>query len=365
MDDAACYGAWLAFSYAGMQFLFSPLLGNLSDRFGRRPILILSLLGIGVDYAIMGLAPTIGWLFLGRVLSGFAGASYTTASAYIADVAPPEKRAQSFGMVGAAFGIGFVVGPALGGLIGEYGVRLPFFAASAFGFLNALYGFVVLKESLAKEHRRKFELWRANPLGALIALKRYPIILPLCAVLVLMRIAHDANPVVFSYYTMEKFGWGPQQVGWSLMVVGIVVAIAYSTLPRLVPKIGERAAVYLGLTGGAISFAGYAISTQGWMIYAFMLPFGLMAIAMPAINALLSKVVGPKSQGELQGALASLGGLTSVVSPLFLGNLFAYTSDRHHGAFYFPGAAFMASAICLVLAMALFAIIRPVARAAS
>lgn len=364
LDDAAHYGAWLSFSYAGMLFLFSPLLGNLSDRFGRRPILILSLIGIGIDYTIMGLAPDIFWLFIGRVLSGFAGASYTTASAYIADVTTPEKRAQSFGMVGAAFGVGFVVGPALGGIIGEYGVHLPFFASAGFAFLNALYGLVVLKESLPKEHRRNFELWRANPLGAVMALKRFPVILPLCAVMVLMRIAHDANPVVFSYYTMEKFGWTPAQVGYSLMAVGIIVAIAYSTLPRLVPKIGERRAVYFGFTGGAISFAGYAFSTKGWMIYLFMIPFGVMAIAMPAINAIMSREVGPKEQGELQGALTSLGGLTSVISPLFLGNLFAYFSDRH-APVYFPGAAFLASALCLVLGAILFAVIRPVARAPS
>ncbi len=364
MGDAARYGAWLSFSYAGMLFLFSPLLGNLSDRFGRRPILILSLIGIGVDYTIMGFAPTIGWLFVGRILSGFGGASYTTAAAYIADVTPPEKRAQNFGLIGAAFGIGFVVGPALGGIIGEYGVRLPFFAAAMFAFANALYGLLVLQESHAREHRRAFELWRANPLGALMVLKRFPLILPLCIVLVLMRIAHDANPVVFSYYTMEKFGWGPKQVGYSLVAVGVVVAIGYSTLPRLVPWLGERRAVYIGLMGGALSFAGYAFSTKGWMIFVFMLPFALVCLAMPAVNAIMSREVGPKEQGELQGALTSLGGLTSVGSPLLLGNLFAYFSSRH-APVYFPGAAFLASALCLVLAAVLFAVIRPVARAAS
>ncbi len=364
MDDAARYGAWLSFSYAGMMFLFSPLLGNLSDRFGRRPILILSLVGIGIDYTIMGFAPSIGWLFAGRLLSGFSGASYTTAAAYIADITPPERRAQNFGLVGAAFGIGFVVGPALGGVIGEYGVRLPFFAAAACGFANALYGLLVLKESHLQENRRPFEIWRANPLGALLVLRRFPVILPLCAVLVLMRIAHDANPVVFSYYTMEKFGWGPRQVGYSLVAVGIIVTIGYSTLPRLVPRIGERRAVYFGLMGGALSFAGYAFSTKGWMIFAFMLPFALMSLAMPAVNAIMSREVGPKEQGELQGALTSLGGLTSVVSPLMLGNLFAYFSSRQ-APVYFPGAAFLASALCLVLAALLFALIRPVARAPS
>lgn len=364
MDQAARYGAWLSFSFAGMQFLFSPLLGNLSDRFGRRPVLILSLVGIGIDYCIMGFAPTIVWLFVGRVLSGIAGASYSTASAYIADISAPEKRAQNFGLIGAAFGIGFVVGPALGGILGDINVRLPFFASSGIAFLNALYGLIVLKESLSEEHRRKFELWRANPLGALLVLKRLPLILPLCAVLVLMRLAHDANPAVFSYYVMEKFGWGPKEVSYSLVVIGIIVTIAYATLPRMVKKIGERKAVFIGLFGGAISFAGYAFASSGWMIYAFMLPFALVSMAMPAINAIMSRIVGPKEQGELQGALSSLGGLTSVAAPLLLGNMFAYFSSRS-APVYFPGAAFLMAALCLVLAMVIFAVIRPEARAAS
>lgn len=364
MDVAARYGAWLSFAYAGMQFLFSPLLGNLSDRFGRRPILILSLVSIAIDYAIMGFAPTIFWLFAGRTLSGLGGASYSTASAYIADVSPPERRAQNFGLVGAAFGIGFILGPALGGVLGEINVRLPFFAAAGFAFANALYGLLVLKESLPLENRRKFELWRSNPVGALLVLKRFPVILPLCAVLVLMRIAHDANPVVFTYYVMEKFGWSEGDVALSLVVIGIIVAISYATLPRLIKRIGETRAAVIGLCGGAASFAGYAFAGSGWVIYAFMLPFALVCLVTPALSSIMSREVGPKEQGELQGALASLGGLTSVAAPLLLGNLFAYFSSRT-APLYFPGAAFLAAALCLVLAMGILAAIRPAARAAS
>jgi len=364
LDGAARTGAYLSFAYAGMQFLFAPVLGNLSDRFGRRPILIVSLLGIAIDYLIMGLSPTLGWLFVGRTLSGMAGASYTTAAAYIADVTSPQKRAQSFGLIGAAFGVGFVLGPALGGVLGEAGVRLPFFVSAGLAALNALYGLCVLKESLAPDHRRKFELWRANPLGALIVLRRFPIVLPLCGVLILMRMAHDANPSVFTYYTMLKFRWTAAQVGYSMMGIGLVVAVSYIVLPRLIPRIGEGRAVYVGLGGGALSFAAYAFATQGWMIYAAMLPFGLVAMAMPALNAIMSKEVGPKEQGELQGAITSLGSLTSVFAPLILGNLFAYFSGAA-APLYFPGAAFAAAALCLVLAAALFAVISPHAAAAA
>jgi len=357
MDEAARIGALLSFAYAGMQFLFAPLMGNLSDRFGRRPVLIVSLVGICIDYTIMGFAPTLSWLFFGRILSGMAGASFTAAAAYIADISPPEKRAQNFGMIGAAFGVGFVIGPALGGLIGHYGVRLPFFAAAGLAAANALYGLIVLKESLSFENRRKFELWRANPWGAFMVLKRYPVVLPLCGVLILMRLAHDANPTVFSYYTMLKFAWGPRDVGLSLMAVGLVTAVAYATLPRYAKVIGEGRSVYIGLAGGATCFLGYAFATQGWMMYAFMLPFALICLVMPSLNAMMSREVGPKAQGELQGALTSGGSLTSVFAPLILGNLFAWFSGPK-APVYFPGAAFAAAALFLALAALLFATIR-------
>jgi MFS transporter, DHA1 family, tetracycline resistance protein len=357
LDDAARTGALLAFAYAGMQFLFAPVLGNLSDRTGRRPVLILSLLGMACDYLIMAVAPSVAWLFLGRTLSGMAGASYTTAAAYITDISPPDQRAKNFGLLGAAFGLGFVLGPALGGLLGEYGVRLPFFVSAGFAALNALYGIFVLHESLPPENRRKFEFWRANPLGALIVLRRYPTVLPLCGVLILMRLAHDSNPTVFSYYTMLKFHWTPAQVGASLMAIGAVVTISYSTLPRLALRFGEARSVYLGLAGGALSFAGYAFASSGWMIYACMLPFGLVSLVMPALNAIMSREVPPGAQGELQGALASGGSLTSVFAPLIMGNLFAVFSATS-APLYFPGAAFLAAALCLVLGAGLFARIR-------
>jgi len=359
LSGAARYGGWLFFVYAAMQFLCAPAIGNLSDRFGRRSVLILSLVAIGIDYAIMGWAPTIFWLFLGRVLSGMAGASYTTANAYIADVAPPEKRAQSFGLVGAAFGFGFTVGPALGGILGQYGVRLPFFVAAALAFANAVFGLFVLRESLSEKNRRKFEWWRANPLGALLALRRFPYVLGLCGVVVLMRLAHDANPATWTYYTMLKFHWTTAEVGYSLMAVGVVMTIVYAWLTRLViPRIGEVRTVYVGLLAGALAFVGYAFAMQGWMLYPWIVVFALLGLVMPAMNAIMSKEVDPREQGELQGAIASVGSLTSIGAPVLMSYLFAYFTGPR-APVYFPGAAFLAASLCLLAACLAFAAVKP------
>lgn len=355
MSAAARWGGWLFFAYALMQFFCAPAIGNLSDRFGRRPVLLISLSVLGVDYLITALAPTIFWLFVARLLSGMAGAAYPTANAYIADVSPPEKRAANFGLVGAAFGIGFVIGPAIGGVLGQHGTRLPFYVSAAIAFCNALYGFVVLKESLPYDRRRKFEWWRANPLGALLALRRFPAMLGLFGVIVLMRLAHDANPVIWTYYTMLKFNWTPSQVGYSLMVVGAMMTVVYSLLTRIIiPRIGESRSVFLGLACGAIGFMGYAFATHGWMLYASMAVWVLMALSGPSLNAIMSRQVGPNEQGELQGALASLGSLTSVAAPPILSNLFGYFTSAA-APVYFPGAAFLAGSVCLALSALLFA----------
>ena len=355
MSGAARWGGWLFFVFALMQFLCAPLIGNLSDRFGRRPVLIASLAMLGVDYLITGLAPTIAWLFVGRFLSGIAGAAYSTANAYIADVSPPEKRAANFGVISAAFGIGFVIGPAVGGLLGQYGARMPFYVSAGFAFANALYGSIVLKESLPLERRRAFEIWRANPLGALVALQRFPMLIGMFGVTVLMRLGHDANPVVWTYYTMLKFHWSSAEVGYSLMAVGAMLTLVFMFVTRLViPRLGELRSAYLGLTCGAIGFFGYAFATEGWMLYGWMAVWVFMGLVMPSLNAIMSKEVGPSEQGELQGALASLGGLTSVAAPPLLSNLFGYfTSDA--APVYFPGAAFFAAAIFTLLAALLLA----------
>lgn len=357
LSDAARFGGWLMFVYAGMQFLCAPIVGNLSDRFGRRPLLILSLLMMGIDFLIVALAPNIFWLFVGRTLSGMAGASFTTANAYIADITPPEKRAGNFGLMGAAFGIGFTVGPALGGVLGDISLRLPFYISAGLALCNALYGFFVLKESLPPQKRRTFAWKRANPLGAVLMLKRFPFVLGLSIVLVLMRFAHDANPSVWTYYTMLQFHWTMKEVGLSMMAMGILTAIAYGGLTRLViPRLGEVRSVYLGLSAGALAFAGYAFATTSWQLYAWMPVFCMMALVMPSLNAMMSRSVDPGQQGELQGALTSMGSLTSVVAPLFMTYVFAHFSGPQ-APVHFPGAAFLAASICVVAAVIAFTIL--------
>jgi DHA1 family tetracycline resistance protein-like MFS transporter len=355
---AAWWGQWIAFVYAGMQFLCAPLIGNLSDRFGRRPVLIASLLALSVDYCIMGFAPTLAWLFIGRFLSGIAGAAYPTAGAYVADVTPPEKRASGFGMLGGAFSVGFVLGPALGGILGEFGSRVPFFAAAALSFANALFGLFVLKESLAKEHRRNFEWRRANPVGALHAIRRFPMIGWLIAVVILIRLGHDANPVLFSYYVMFKLHWTSAMVGYALAAVGASLALVYMVLIRVVtPKIGEINSVYLGLMGGAVAFAGYAFANSSATMFVFIAAFAVFGFAGPPLNAIMSKQVGPKEQGELQGVLACVGSLTSVAAPLILTQIFVYFSGPA-APVYFPGAGFLAASFFLIAAAVVFTRLR-------
>lgn len=355
LSDAARWGGWLFFVYALMQFLCAPVIGNLSDRFGRRPVLIASLAMLSFDYVLTGLSPNIFWLFVGRTLSGMAGAAYTTANAYITDVSPPEKRAANFGMVGAAFGLGFILGPALGGLLGEhFGPRVPFFVAGGLAAANALFGLLVLKESLPKERRRTFEWRRANPLGTLRALKRYPALLAMFGTVALLRLAHDSLPSTWTYYTMLKFNWGPADVAWSLVAVGALSAISFAVLPRLLtPRLGETRTVFLGLVAGTIGYAGYAFAPSPSFLYSFMLVFCFGGVAGAALNAILSHLVPDNEQGELQGAITSIGSLTAIASPLIMTNLFAYFTSPQ-APVHFPGASFFAAAICELGALAIF-----------
>jgi DHA1 family tetracycline resistance protein-like MFS transporter len=327
------------------------LLGNLSDRFGRRPILLVSLFAFGIDYIIMGMAPTLLWLYLGRVLAGIAGATGSTANAYVADVSSAEEKAQNFGLIGAAWGLGFIVGPVIGGILGEFGSRLPFFAAAGLAFLNMAYGFLILPESLPKEARRSFSLKRANPVGAVFQMRLYPVVFGLIGVMLLIQIAHDANPSVWTYYTIEKFNWSTKEIGYSLGFVGVMITLVQGGLIRVViPRFGEFRTVYLGLTLMAIGFVGFSISDVGWLMYVFILPFSMAGLAFPAIRSIMSNRVPENVQGELQGALTSLVSLTAIASPIIMTNLFGYFS-RQDTLIYFPGAPFLVAGLLVIAAV--------------
>ncbi len=353
ISQAAAYGGWLMFSYAIMQFVFSPVLGGLSDRFGRRPVLLFSLFGLGVDYLIMASAPTIVWLFIGRTVSGIAGASFTTASAYVADISKPEKRAQNFGLIGAAFGLGFIIGPVIGGVLGQFGSRVPFYAAAGLSLLNWLYGFFVVPESLPPENRRKFQWKRANPIGSLIQLRRYPIIAGLISALVFLHMAGYSLQSTWSFYTMEKFTWNEAEVGYSLGAVGLCIAIVQGGLIRIVvPKIGQKNAVYTGLSLYTISFVLFAFTPNGLWMYLAIIPCALGGLAGPTLQGIMSSQVPSQEQGELQGGLTSLVSVTTIFGPVMMTSLFYYFTNQA-AVIYFPGAPFFTSAILTIFCIGL------------
>lgn len=348
-NEASEINGLMLAAFGTMQFLFSPLVGNLSDRFGRRPVLLASLFGFGLDYILLFFAPTIGWLFVGRIIAGIMGASFTTASAYIADVTPPEKRAQSFGIIGVAFGVGFILGPALGGLLSKFGPRAPFAAAAVLTLLNWLYGFFILPESLPVEHRRKFDWKRSNPIGTLKFLFRYKVILGLVASIVLLYMASHAIQSTWSFYTEFKFDWKGWHIGWSLAFVGLLVAIVQGGLIRfIIPKLGERRSVYVGVFLNAIGLILLGLATEGWMMYVFLIPYCLGGITGPALQGIMSKQVPPNEQGELQGSLTSLISITSIFGPILMSELFYYFS-KPNPIGYFPGAAMLTGAVFMII----------------
>jgi DHA1 family tetracycline resistance protein-like MFS transporter len=328
-----------------MQFICAPILGNLSDKYGRRPVLLFSLFGFGIDYIFLALAPSIGWLFIGRIIAGITGASFTTAAAYVADISTPDKRAQNFGMIGAAFGIGFIIGPLIGGILGQFGPRVPFIAAAILTLLNWLYGFFVLPESLPKENRRAFEWKRANPLGSLIQLRKYPAVAGLIISLTLVYIGAHAVQSTWSYYNIGKFNWDEKMVGYSLAFVGFMIALVQGGLIRLViPKIGQEKSLYIGLFLYSIGMLLFAFASEGWMMFVFSAVYCLGGIAGPAIQGIISSHVPSNEQGELQGALTSLMSATSIIGPLLMTNLFSYFT-RPSAPVHFPGAPFLMAAV--------------------
>ena len=354
LSQASIYGGWLWFAYAVMQFFCAPVLGNLSDRFGRRPVILFSLLTFGIDYLIMGFAPTLFWLFVGRSIAGMAGASFTPAYAYLADVSPPHRRAQNFGLIGAAFGAGFILGPAIGGLLGALGTRAPFFAAAGLALINFLFGLFVLPESLPRDSRRSFDLRRANPLGTLLQIRKYPSVIGLLQVLFLWQLAHQVFPSTWAYYTMLKFNWSEQAVGISLAFVGTIMAVSTAGMTRLlVPRLGEQRAALSGLLSGSAAFFGYAFASRGWMMYAFLVAWLFAGLVLPSIQGLMSRQVPANAQGELQGGVASLYSLTAVVGPPLMTQLFGYFSSER-ARIHFPGAAFLCAALLAIAGLLVF-----------
>lgn len=349
ISEAAKYGGWLTFAYAITQFLFAPLIGNLSDKFGRRPIILISLFAFSMDYLLLAFAPTITWLFVGRIIAGLTGASITTASAYIADVSTAENRAKNFGMIGAAFGLGFIIGPVIGGMLGQYGSRVPFYAAAVLCLLNFLYGYFILPESLAKENRRNFNLKRANPIGAFMNLKKHPSLYGLLASLFLVYVASHSIQGNWSYFTMYQFGWNEKMVGISLGVIGLLVGLVQGVLIRWInPKLGNEKSIYVGLALYTIGLSLFATATQSWMVFVFLVPYCLGGIAGPAMQAVISSKVAPTEQGEIQGTLSSLMSASTIIGPPLMSSVFYYFTHSD-APFKFAGAPFVLGAFLMLI----------------
>ncbi|HYC06261.1 MAG TPA: TCR/Tet family MFS transporter [Azospirillaceae bacterium] len=343
------------FAWGLMQFVFSPLLGALSDRFGRRPVILLSNLGLGLDYVLMALAPTLGWLFVGRLISGITSASITTAFAYIADVTPPEKRAAGFGKVGAAFGFGFVLGPTLGGLLGDVDPRLPFWVAAGLSLANFAYGLLVLPESLPRERRSPFSWRRANPVGSLKLLRSHPELSGLAAVAALYYLAHEVLPSVFVLYGSHRYGWDVTTVGLTLGAVGVCSALVQGGLVRpAVARFGERPMLLFGLAFGAIGLAVYGLAPTAWLFWIGVPVMSLWGFAGPSAQALMSRHVPPQEQGQLQGALTAIRSFTGLGGPLLFTQSFATFADDDTG-WQLPGAPFLLAGLLLVAALLLAA----------
>lgn len=347
LSEAAKYGGWLGFAYAITQFMFAPIVGNLSDQYGRRSIILISLFGFAIDYILLALAPSIAWLFFGRIIAGITGASISTASAYIADISTDEDRTKNFGLIGAAFGLGFIIGPVIGGLLGHYGARVPFYVAAILCMMNFLYGLFILPESLEKDKRRPFNWKRANPIGTFNFLRKQSKISNLVVALILVYVALHAVQSNWHFFTMYKFNWTERTVGLSLGLLGLLLGFVQGVLIRwTTPKLGEQKSVYFGLLFYALGFMLFAFTNQGWMMFVFLIPYSLGGICGPALQSIISKNIPSNEQGELQGALASLVSATSIIGPPMMTNLFYYfTHDQ--APFEFSGAPFFLASILM------------------
>lgn len=355
LGSAAQVSGWIAFLYASVQFVMGPVIGGLSDRFGRRPVLLASLAAFSLDYLVMAYAPTLAWLVVARVIAGITGATFPTAYAYIADVSAPEKRATNFGLIGMAFGFGFIIGPALGGLVAKFGSEVPFLLSAALAMGNFVYGYFVLPESLPPERRRAFEWRRANPVGALIWLKSaHPTVLMLAATVLVWTISYQSLYTIWSYHGQLRYGWSPEQVGWSLAAVGVSGALVQGVLSRrLIPRFGQRQIIKFGLVSAVAGYSTYAMADVGWMVYLGIAVACLQGLVFPCLQGLMSAEIGPSEQGELQGALASIQSLSAIIGPPLMTNTFGWFSGG--GApVYAPGAPFILSLVFVGLTVLLF-----------
>ena len=380
-SDAVIYGMWLTFVFALFQFICMPIVGGLSDRFGRRPIMLLSLLGLGIDYFIMGFAPTIAFLFLGRIIAGAFGATFSTANAYVADISPPETRAQNFGLIGAAFGVGFMLGPVVGGLLGEYGPRVPFIAAGVISLINVVYGYIFLPETLAEDKRRPFSWKRSNPFGSLVSLGRITGVKSLIFVLFLLAAAHTVYPTTYAFSTIEGLGWSTGDVGISLGAFGIASIIVQGGLIRIIiPKVGLFWAGVIGMVSAVIAYTMMGSADKGWIIYAAG-PFAAFAgLYGPALTNMMSSRISESEQGELQGAIGAAQGLALMIGPFLMAGMFNRYGDTDlKGSFglsafpdnimriatdalggitpYVPGAPFIMAASLALIAFVTFLVV--------
>ena len=361
---ASSITGYFGFAWATMQFIFSPLLGAWSDRFGRRPIILISCFGLAIDYVIMALAPSLRWLLLGRLISGITTSNVATAFAYVTDVTPPEKRAKPFGLISAAFGLGFVIGPAVGGYLGNINLRFPFWAAAAFSLANALYGYFVLPESLPPERRAKSAWHMANPLGALTLLRSHSELAGLSVVATLYYLAHNSLPSMWALYTEYRYAWNRRDVGLSLAVVGVCAAVVSGVLVGpFVKRFGERRSLITGLLFGTLGFAGFALATRGWILLSVIPFIALWGIAAPAMQSLMSRRVDPTSQGKLQGAINSIRAITGMAGPVLFSQIFSLAISPGV-RFHLPGAPYHLAALLLFSSLLLAAYVtRPSAAA--
>jgi MFS transporter, DHA1 family, tetracycline resistance protein len=354
LSNAAIWGGTLTATFAVMQFICGPTVGNLSDRFGRRPVLLVSLVVMSLDYLVMGIAGAMWILVIGRIVGGITSATQSTANAYIADISSPDKKAQNFGMIGAAFGVGFVLGPVVGGFLGEFGPRTPFFAAAILAAANAVFGYLILPETVTDKIRRPFSWSRANPFGAFQQVRKLPELSRLLIVFFFHNVAFFTYPSVWAYYTRESFAWDAAMVGISLGCFGLGSAIVQGGLMRLIiPRLGEHNTVLVGLAITAMAFLGYAFAFEGWHIFALLPLSASGIIAGPALQGIMSRTARDDQQGELQGVLTSVGALGTIISPLLMTNVFGLFT-KPDAPIYFPGAPFVLSMVLILISLFIF-----------